>query len=81
MNKYGPVPHIKMPSRTWPDKVLSQSPIWCSVDLRDGNQALINPMTPDQKMRFFNMLVRTGFKEIEISFPAASKADYDFTRA
>jgi 2-isopropylmalate synthase len=81
MRKYGPVPYVDFPNRTWPGKTLQKAPVWCSVDLRDGNQALINPMSPEQKLRFYKLLVKTGFKEIEISFPSASKADYDFTRA
>jgi 2-isopropylmalate synthase len=66
--------------RTWPDKSLVAAPVWCSVDLRDGNQALIDPMDPDRKLRFFETLVGMGFKEIEVGFPAASQPDFDFIR-
>ena len=69
-----------MPDRTWPDKVIDKAPVWVSVDLRDGNQALIDPMTIEQKLRFFKLLVSCGFKEIEIGFPSASQIEYDFTR-
>lgn len=70
----------KMTQRTWPDKTITKAPIWTSVDLRDGNQALIEPMSIEQKMRFFDMLVQVGFKEIEIGFPSAAQVEYDFTR-
>ncbi len=73
-----PVPVIK--DRTWPDNVITKAPHWCSVDLRDGNQALINPMNAQQKLRLFNKLVELGFKSIEVGFPAASQTDYDFVR-
>src|SRR4051812_36066506 len=66
--------------RTWPAKEITQAPLWCSVDLRDGNQALIDPMDPERKLRMFETLVAMGFKEIEVGFPAASKPDFDFTR-
>jgi len=69
-----------LPDRTWPDRRVTTAPRWCSVDLRDGNQALIDPMDPPRKLRLFQTLVRTGFKEIEIGFPAASKPDFDFAR-
>ncbi len=69
-----------LPDRTWPDKIINKAPIWVSVDLRDGNQALIDPMTIEQKLRYFQLLVDCGFKEIEIGFPAASQIEYDFTR-
>jgi len=69
-----------LPDRTWPDKIIDKAPIWVSVDLRDGNQALIDPMTIEQKLRYFQLLVDCGFKEIEIGFPAASQIEYDFTR-
>ena len=69
-----------LPDRTWPDKTIDKAPIWVSVDLRDGNQALIDPMTIEQKLRYFQLLVACGFKEIEIGFPAASQIEYDFTR-
>ena len=70
----------KMTQRTWPDKTNTKAPIWTSVDLRDGNQALIEPMSIEQKMRFFDLLVQVGFKEIEIGFPSAAQVEYDFTR-
>lgn len=69
-----------LPDRTWPSKTLEKSPIWASVDLRDGNQALIDPMTIEQKMRFFETLVEVGFKEIEIGFPSAAQVEFDFAR-
>ena len=69
-----------LPDRTWPSKTIEKSPIWASVDLRDGNQALIDPMTIEQKMRFFKTLVEVGFKEIEIGFPSAAQVEFDFTR-
>ena len=71
----------KLTDRTWPDKAITKAPIWASVDLRDGNQALIEPMSIEQKMRFFHTLVDVGFKEIEIGFPSAAQVEYDFTRA
>ena len=70
----------KLDDRTWPSKTITKAPIWASVDLRDGNQALIDPMTIDQKMRFFKTLVEVGFKEIEIGFPSAAQVEFDFTR-
>lgn len=70
----------KTTQRTWPDKTITKAPIWTSVDLRDGNQALIEPMSIEQKMRFFDLLVQVGFKEIEIGFPSAAQVEYDFTR-
>ena len=75
--RFAPVP---LPDRRWPDAVLGQPPVWCSVDLRDGNQALIEPMDPARKLRMFETLVRIGFKQIEIGFPSASQADFDFVR-
>ncbi len=66
--------------RTWPDKVIDKSPMWCAVDLRDGNQALIDPMSPARKRRMFDLLVRMGYKEIEVGFPSASQTDFDFVR-
>ena len=79
--KYKPFPQIKIENRTWPDKVITEAPIWCSVDLRDGNQALIEPMSVEQKKRMFKLLVEVGFKEIEVGFPAASQPDFDFVRS
>jgi len=78
--KYRPFPPIRLPDRQWPGRVLTQAPDWCSVDLRDGNQALIEPMGPERKRRLFKLLVELGFKEIEVGFPAASQTDFDFTR-
>ncbi|MBF0454676.1 MAG: 2-isopropylmalate synthase [Magnetococcales bacterium] len=77
---YRPFKPVLLPDRLWPSKVIDQAPIWCAVDLRDGNQALINPMDPARKLRLFKQLVQIGFKEIEVGFPAASKDDFDFTR-
>lgn len=74
------VDHITLPDRTWPDKVIDRAPQWCAVDLRDGNQALIDPMSPERKRRMFDMLVEMGYKEIEVGFPSASQTDYDFVR-
>jgi 2-isopropylmalate synthase len=78
--KYRPFPPVAMGARRWPDAVITQAPTWCSVDLRDGNQALVQPMSVDQKTRMFHLLVGLGFKEIEVGFPAASKPDFDFVR-
>src|SRR5207248_3629768 len=71
---------ISLPDRTWPDVTISRAPLWCAVDLRDGNQALIDPMSPARKRRMFELLVRMGFKEIEVGFPSASQTDFDFVR-
>jgi len=71
---------VELPDRTWPTKHMTQAPRWCAVDLRDGNQALIDPMTPERKMRMFDLLVRMGYKEIEVGFPSASQTDFDFVR-
>lgn len=78
--KYRPFPVIDMPNRQWPNKTIDKAPLWCSVDLRDGNQALIEPMGPERKMRMFQLLLEVGFKEIEVGFPAASQTDFDFVR-
>jgi 2-isopropylmalate synthase len=78
--KYRPFAPINLPDRTWPSRTLTAPPAWCSVDLRDGNQALIEPMDSARKMRMFNQLLKIGFKEIEIGFPAASQTDFNFTR-
>ncbi len=78
--KYRAFAPAPLQTRTWPDAVLTQAPVWCSVDLRDGNQALIEPMDPARKLRLFDMLVKIGFKEIEVGFPSASQADFDFVR-
>lgn len=79
--KYRPFEPVRLTDRTWPDQQLTAAPDWCSVDLRDGNQALINPMNVEQKTRMFALLVKLGFKEIEVGFPAASQPDFDFVRA
>ena len=80
LKKYRPYPPVHLPDRTWPDKTINTAPSWCSVDLRDGNQALIQPMNLEKKMEMFGMLTDIGFKEIEVGFPSASKVEYDFTR-
>lgn len=74
------VEDVSLPDRTWPDQRITRAPLWCAVDLRDGNQALIDPMSPARKRRMFDLLVRMGYKEIEVGFPAASQTDYDFVR-
>src|SRR5579872_4397801 len=79
-HKYRPFSPINLPDRQWPSKTITKAPLWCSVDLRDGNQALIEPMGPERKRRMFDLLVRLGFKEIEVGFPAASQTDFDFVR-
>ena len=79
-NKYRPYDTVDLPDRTWPNVVLDRAPIWCSTDLRDGNQALVNPMDPARKRRLFALLLDLGFKEVEVGFPAASKPDFDFVR-
>ena len=71
---------VELPDRTWPDKVMTQAPRWCAVDLRDGNQALIDPMDSDRKLKMFKLLVKMGYKEIEVGFPSASQTDFDFCR-
>ena len=78
--KYRAFAPVRLADRRWPDAVIERPPLWCSVDLRDGNQALIEPMDPARKLRMFEMLVRIGFKEIEVGFPSASQADFDFVR-
>ena len=78
--KYKAFKKIDLKNRTWPDKEITTPPRWCSVDLRDGNQALINPMSIEQKTKLYKMLLEVGFKEIEIGFPSASKVEYDFLR-
>ena len=79
-HKYRPFAPVRLPDRTWPERAITRPPVWCSVDLRDGNQALVEPMGPERKRRMFEMLVRIGFKEIEVGFPAASQAEWDFLR-
>lgn len=78
--KYRAIAGVQLENRQWPNRTLTQAPIWCSVDLRDGNQALPEPMTVEQKKQFWRLLVNMGFKEIEVGFPAASQPDYDFVR-
>ena len=80
ISKYQPFEQIELESRTWPENQIKQAPIWCSVDLRDGNQALIEPMGEEKKLRMFKLLLEIGFKEIEVGFPAASQTDFDFVR-
>src|SRR5712672_4168427 len=80
IHKYRAFPAIALPDRRWPTRVIDRAPQWCSVDLRDGNQALVEPMGPDRKRRMFDLLVKLGFKEIEVGFPAASDTDYAFVR-
>jgi len=79
--KYKPFPQIDLEGRTWPDQLITEAPTWCSVDLRDGNQALIEPMSVEQKKKMFELLVQVGFKDIEVGFPAASQPDFDFVRS
>jgi 2-isopropylmalate synthase len=78
--KYWRYPLVSLPDRTWPDRIIDRAPIWCSVDLRDGNQALAIPMNIEEKLEMFDMLVQVGFKEIEVGFPSASQIEYDFLR-
>jgi len=78
--KYRPFPPVDLPQRKWPSRTLTQAPIWCSVDLRDGNQALSQPMSVGEKLEYFEMLVKIGFKEIEVGFPSASQIEFDFCR-
>ncbi|MBD5655513.1 MAG: 2-isopropylmalate synthase, partial [Candidatus Eremiobacteraeota bacterium] len=80
IHKYKPFPPIVLPDRRWPAQTIDRAPRWCSVDLRDGNQALVEPMGPQRKRRMFDLLVRLGFKEIEVGFPSASQPDFDFVR-
>ncbi len=80
VNRYKRVPVVHMPEREWPNKEIMKAPVWCSVDLRDGNQALVEPMEVEQKIEMFNLLVQQGFKEIEVGFPSASQIEYDFLR-
>ena len=78
--KYRPFQPVQLPDRQWPSRVITRAPIWCSVDLRDGNQALVEPMDAKRKRMFFETLVKMGYKEIEVGFPAASQTDFDFVR-
>jgi 2-isopropylmalate synthase len=80
MSKYRPFQGIAMEKRRWPDRTIEKAPMWCSVDLRDGNQALVNPMGIEQKLALFDLLVKIGFKEIEVGFPSASQIEFDFIR-
>ena len=80
VERYKRNPVLHYPERQWPNKEIEKAPIWCSVDLRDGNQALIEPMNVDEKMEMFELLLKLGFKEIEIGFPAASQIEFDFLR-
>src|SRR3954449_9813057 len=80
VGKYRPFPTIHLPDRQWPNRTLEKAPQWCSVDLRDGNQALAQPMNVSQKLEMFDALVRCGFKEIEVGFPAASNTEFEFVR-
>lgn len=79
-SRYKRVPVVQLEERDWPKNVVTKAPIWCSVDLRDGNQALIEPMVVEEKIEFFNLLVKLGFKEIEVGFPSASQIEFDFLR-
>src|SRR2546426_6386721 len=79
-HKYRAYPTVDLPDRTWPDRVVDRAPIWCSTDLRDGNQALVKPMDAARKQRMFDLLLSLGVKEIEVGFPSASKTDFDFVR-
>ena len=80
IDKYRPFPQIDLPDRSWPNRTIDRAPTWCSVDLRDGNQALINPMNLEQKLSMFSLLTDIGFKEIEVGFPSAAAVEFDFTR-
>src|SRR5215510_541493 len=78
--KYRPFPPVQLMDRRWPNRTLTRAPIWCSVDLRDGNQALAIPMNVSQKLELFQTLVKCGFKEIEVGFPSASNTEFTFNR-
>ncbi|HEX5860659.1 MAG TPA: 2-isopropylmalate synthase, partial [Nocardioides sp.] len=80
VHRYQPFPPIDLPDRTWPTATVTRAPRWLSTDLRDGNQALIDPMTPARKHTMFDLLVRMGYKEIEVGFPSASETDFSFVR-
>ncbi len=80
VQKYRPYPQVDLPNRQWPNNTIDKAPIWCSVDLRDGNQALITPMNMDQKLELYKLLIKLGFKNIEVGFPSASKVEFDFLR-
>ena len=78
--KYRPAPRVPAFNRQWPDRELTHAPIWVSEDLRDGNQALLEPMTVEQKQRFWHQIIKVGIKEVMVGFPSASQPDYDFVR-
>src|SRR6185436_20043357 len=78
VTKFRPFPPVVLPNRQWPNRTLTHAPIWCSVDLRDGNQALAQPMSVEEKLEYFDLLVKIGFKEIEVGFPSASQSEFDF---
>ena len=78
--KYKPFISVPLKDRKWPSNIITKAPVWCSVDLRDGNQALVNPMGIEQKIEFFKLLVKIGFKEIEVGFPSASDTEFEFIR-
>lgn len=80
IRKYRPFPPVSLPNRQWPDRTITQAPIWCSVDLRDGNQALPQPMSVEEKLEFFDLLCRIGFKQIEVGFPSAAETEFNFLR-
>src|SRR5512134_4095742 len=80
VHRYRPFAPVDLAERTWPSRTITAAPRWCAVDLRDGNQALIDPMSPARKKRMFELLVRLGYKEIEVGFPSASQTDFDFVR-
>ena len=80
VHKYKPYEPVEMAWRQWPSRVIETAPTWCSVDLRDGNQALIDPMTVDEKLEVYRLLLYMGFKEVEVGFPSASKTEFDFLR-
>ncbi|MDF3058575.1 MAG: 2-isopropylmalate synthase [Rariglobus sp.] len=80
VTKYRPFPPVQLTGRQWPNRVLERAPVWCSVDLRDGNQSLAQPMSVEEKLEFFDLLVKIGFKEIEVGFPSASQIEFDFCR-
>ena len=79
-HRYTPFKPVDLPDRTWPDKTITRAPRWLSTDLRDGNQALIDPMSPTRKRAMFDLLIKLGYKEIEVGFPSASQTDFDFVR-
>ena len=81
IHRYGPYEAVDIPDRTWPDQRITKAPRWLSTDLRDGNQALIDPMSPARKRAMFDLLVRMGYKEIEVGFPSSGQTDFDFVRS